>query len=89
MAKKTLDTIKAIEEKAAEIIRQAKQQAAALLAETANKNKTDKEAQVAKLKETALGIIKKAETEAQAETGKIEKNSQKEISELIAKTKPK
>lgn len=89
MAEETLKKIKEIEEKAEEIIKQAKHTAFLNIKKTHERHKEEIEFLQKETKKEAENLLQAAEAEAVKEAGRIEENSKKEIEELKEKVKPK
>ncbi|MFC1571501.1 hypothetical protein ACFL31_03015 [Candidatus Margulisiibacteriota bacterium] len=89
MAKKTLETIKSIEQKAAAIIKQAKQNATLFLIKARERQAQELQVQTKNLKQETEALIKKAEAEAKAEAQDITNNSKKETEALNKATTDK
>jgi vacuolar-type H+-ATPase subunit H len=89
MVETTLQKIKAIEEKAEEIIKHAHQSSAINLNKSRKKYAEELKTQEEQSKKEGEALILAAEKEAQKEASQIEAASQKEIKELKKKAQPK
>jgi vacuolar-type H+-ATPase subunit H len=89
MGNRTLDRIKGIEEKAALIVKQARDASYLELKKTHQRHMQELQTLEAEIKKDKEGIILSAEKKAQEEANRIEAQSQKEISELKKKTQPR
>ena len=89
MVEKTLDKIKVIEEKAARIVKQARETSILNQKRTHKTHAEELKAMEEKSKKEGESLVLAAKKEAQEEAGRIEADFQREIKELKNKTQPK
>lgn len=89
MVEKTLDKIKVIEEKAAQILKQAHETSILNQKKTGKKHAEELKSLEEQSKKEGEALILAAEKEAQKEASQIEADSQTEIKELKKKVQPK
>lgn len=89
MGNRTLDRIKGIEEKAALIVKQARDTSFLDIKKTHQRHLQELQVLEAEAKKEKEDIILSAEKKARQESGRIEAQAQNEINELKKKTQPR